>query len=556
MLKELMQNQPVTQNVSMQNFNQVFNAELISLINEKCGVNFLQRREMLTLLEMSQIVDTMHEIYIKILSSQIATPETKIIIANSIMARLFDLWQNSYSPELFFAKIQQKFTPAQIVAGFSVYFSTWEKYKTVMKFFTDNKQIFPRSNKKIRTIGLYYFRIYNGGTERFLSMIIPIYIQLGYRVVLFTDEFKPELEYKIVSPTPPRSQMAFVRENFKTPRNQTLARLTEWAELLKKYDVDLMIIQSVVLQSYISHLFFRLSGIKVITQLHASLKNVGEFRFPNLMSYPIADAVVVISKTRMEFLKNYGVKSFYIPNSMMIENADKFQGRDLKKFSNTVIWIGRIDPQWKNPFAVVPIMKEVAAKIPNAKLKIVGGTDIPAAVEKLVALIKENHLENNIEICGYHTDVAPFYKAADVMLNTSPNEGWSLVIAEGKFYELPLVLYELPDNELISDGKGCITVPFDDSHAAAEAIIKILTDANLRYKLSIQARESLQPFINYDIGGAWQKVFESLENDEPAPPVNEELIQAQNILLEENFNLRRQVEQLTNYINQISSQSK
>lgn len=115
------------------------------------------------------------------------------------MCRLFELWRNSKSPEPFFIKIQQAFTPAQIVAAFDMYMSDVENAIWVLNFFYEHKNIFPRKSGKIRTIGLYYFRIYNGGIEKFLSMIIPVYIKMGYRVVLFTDEYRPELEY----PTPP-----------------------------------------------------------------------------------------------------------------------------------------------------------------------------------------------------------------------------------------------------------------------------------------------------------------------------------------------------------------
>lgn len=51
--------------------------------------------------------------------------------------------------------------------------------------------------------------------------------------------------------------------------------------------------------------------------------------------------------------------------------------------------------------------------------------------------------------------------------------------------------------------------------------------------------------MNYDIGGAWQKLFEELENNESSNFHSLENEEAQNILLEENFLLQQQVNYLT-----------
>jgi glycosyltransferase involved in cell wall biosynthesis len=270
-------------------------------------------------------------------------------------------------------------------------------------------------------------------------------------------------------------------------------------------------------------------------QLHGSIMHE-DFRFPKALSYNLSNAVVVLSKMRREFLKNFGVNAHYIPNPIIVDAAN-FAGRDAKKSSNVILWVGRISPD-KNPAAVVAIMKEVVKKIPSAKLKILGAADNKTNLENFKNLIKENQLAENIELCGYHTDTKNFYEQADVLLNTSPHEGWSLVIAESKFYESPLVLYELPDNELTQDGKGYISVAKGDSYAAAQAIIKILTDTDFRRKLSAQARESIQPFLNYDIGGAWQRFFDDLENDFSENLRDSANAQIQNILLEEIFKLQ------------------
>lgn len=331
---------------------------------------------------------------------------------------------------------------------------------------------------------------------------------------------------------------------FTTPISLIFSRLNEWQMFIQKHDIDLIVshLRHPMFDPFVQSLFFRLSGVKIVIELHSSIKHF-EFRLPRAISYNVSDAMIVLSNVRRQFLGNLGVNAYYIPNPLTISDKN-FKGRNPKKVSNTLLWVGRIDYD-KNPFAIVPIIREVKEKIPDVKLKLLGTADDPNYLNAFRQSIAANGLEQNIELCGYHTDVAPFYKAADLLLFTSPMEGFSLVIAESKFYELPLVLYELADTELLRDGKGYISVPQGDSHAAAQAVIKILTDKNFRCKLSAQARESLQPFINYDIAGAWKKVFEDLENDSLVPSHSFANEQIQKMLLEEIFLLTQQVQNLT-----------
>lgn len=543
MLKEILENAPINLMMSETEINNTLTNEINSLIYEKCNVNLICEYDSLTSKEISEIVEVTYAVYKKILTNSIIAPENKIRVANSVMKVLFEVCKKTSNAELFFIKIFQKFTPAQIVSAVFLYAGTWKNYKWIINFFAAHKQIFPQKNTPIHTIGIYYPRIFNGGIERLLSLIIPAYMQMGYRVVLFNDISNPQIEYSL-----PQSE-DFKRVVFSSPRHSTFFRLQELAELIIKYKVDLFIshYRGRDFPPFVQLLFCKLLGVKTILGLHASI-NFPEFRFPMLFSYHIADAVTVLSRTRRDFLKNFGINAYYIPNPTVIENLKQFKGRNPKKVSNTILWVGRIDQIEKNIFAVVPIMKEVVSKIPNAKLKIIGTYDNKNVFKTLQELIHKNNLESNIEFCGYHTDVQPFYEAADVMLNTSPNEGWSLVIAESKFYELPLVLYELPDNEFTRDGKGYISVPQGNFQAAAKALINILTDEKLRVQMSLKARESIQPFLNYDIGGAWKKIFEELEYNESSNFHSFETEQAQNILLEEIFNLQQKINSLTKQI--------
>ena len=271
----------------------------------------------------------------------------------------------------------------------------------------------------------------------------------------------------------------------------------------------------------------KFGGIKNIVQFHVYLTHyVSDFR--KAFAYRLADGLVTLTNMSKEFWKNFGLRTEFIPHPTIIEGGENFHGRNPKKCSSTILYVGRIaKAEDKNTFAVLPILNEVVKFIPNVKLKILGDIYSEEVFVQMKNFIAENHLEGNVEFCGYQTNVRPFYEEADVILSTSPSEGWGLFIIESKFYELPLVLYELPDVETLSDGKGHIAVPQGDFISAAQAIVAILTDTELRCKLSAEARESLQKFIDYDVAGAWRKLFTDVEKNAPIPPhnINDEKIQ-------------------------------
>jgi hypothetical protein len=123
-------------------------------------------------------------------------------------------------------------------------------------------------------------------------------------------------------------------------------------------------------------------------------------------------------------------------------------------------------------------------------------------------------LDDNIAYCGHVTgDTSKMYENAAVHLVTSAYESFGMVIAEGKMNGIPLVLYKMPYLELLKDGKGYIAVENDDTKAAAEAIVNILTDRKLAERLSTEAKQSVQKFINFDYGEAWQNLIAGLTDN-------------------------------------------
>ena len=544
MLKEIISGIPINRQFTMQEWQENLAQDSVIEIREATGIDVIRNASSLTSSDVEKIIPVAKNIYGKILENSFLNSEIKVFTANLILCKIFELWKQSAMPALFFIKIRQVFTIPQIIAALETFMTIPANQTWVLNFFHENKSIFPHKNNKIHTIALYYPRIYSGGIEKYISLIIPIYIQMGYRVILFNEEYKPEAEYSL----PPVSDL-FKRVIIKSPQ-KILERLNEFEKLLKEYEVDLFICQDQVtylIPPQFKILFLKLSGLKAGMHFHESiLLHLAIIPSRHHLFYRLADFLVTLSNPFQRYWQNFGIRTYYVPNPVKIEGAENFHGRDPKKNSNTILYVGRIAVALdKNTFAILSILNEVVKTIPSAKLKIVGEVTNEEVFIEMKKFIAANHLENNVEFCGYHKDVAPFYESADVMLSTSKAEGWGLSITESKFYELPLVAYELPDSELLRGGKGCEIVKQDDYKAAARAVVKILTDTEYRCKLSAEARESLQPFIDYDIVGAWKRIFDDLDNDSPVPPYDIENEKIQTFILNELLEQKLQVRKLS-----------
>ena len=201
MLKELFANVPIARNFTPQELDTTLTRDFILLIREKTSVDLGKGIPQLDAKKISEIVAVTKNACEKILASKIANMDMKKFIAISMLGKFMELLRHYPDPVTFFKLIQQNFTPAQISAALSSYLNNADNLNWLTNFFRTNPQLFPTQNKKIRTVSLYYRRIYGGGVQRSLSIIIPIYLEMGYRVVLFTDEYKPELEYPLPPPT-------------------------------------------------------------------------------------------------------------------------------------------------------------------------------------------------------------------------------------------------------------------------------------------------------------------------------------------------------------------
>lgn len=358
--------------------------------------------------------------------------------------------------------------------------------------------------RAVKTIGIYYHRMGKGGVQRVISLLLPLYLEMGYQVVLLTDEFEPENEYEI----PKQVKRIVLTSALTIPYTDYGIRAKEIVAAIEDNAIDVMLYQASECRTLVyDMLLVKGMGLPFCVSVHglfaAELLNSNALICEKIKSFKLIDRLVVLSETEKTFWEIFGIPATYIPNPIQ-----EIEGK--RKSEEYILWLARLESVTKQHMDAVNIMNKVVKKHPEAKMKIVGNEVTHDARKNMLKRIVALKLEDNIEVCDYTTNVEAFYEKAKIFLITSATESFSMTVVESKGYGIPLVTYEMPYLETLKDKKGYISVPQNDLEGAAKAIIQLLEEEELRKKLGREARESYEALKEYDLRNAWGSLIEAM----------------------------------------------
>lgn len=160
------------------------------------------------------------------------------------------------------------------------------------------------------------------------------------------------------------------------------------------------------------------------------------------------------------------------------------------------VFQGRFHPQ-KGVLELVDIWKLVVAKLPNAKLGMIGDGPL---MEEMRRKIKELSLENNIDLFGYVFDGVEKYRlfaSGKIVVHPAFYDSGGMASAEAMAFGLPCVGFNLKAYESYYP-KGMIKVPVGDKEKFAKEVIKLLNDKNHYQKMSKEAIEMIEKNWSWD----------------------------------------------------------
>ncbi|MBP3655741.1 MAG: glycosyltransferase [Clostridia bacterium] len=384
----------------------------------------------------------------------------------------------------------------------------FDRYAVMKKILGANMLTYDR--RPVKTVAAYYHSCVNGGVQRVLCQLCELWVKMGLNVVVLTDEQPEENDY----PLPTCVKRVMLPHYMETNRHNYGDRCRAWQSIIREYDIDAVVYHAWTLNMMLwDEMAIKSGSAALIAHCHnvfslSILRGWDSVR--NMMAaYPLADGVVTLSGTDREFWSHYNANTYQTINPFTEEPG---VWTPSACDTHDILWLARISYE-KHPFDALHIIRRVAEAVPDVKLHIVGDAKEDKIREDFHNEIERMELEEHVVLHGFQRDVKPYYSNASVFLMTSEYEGYPLTLQESKMAGLPCVMYELPYLTLAEDGRGIISVPQGNISMAAQALIELLTNDEMRKEYGRAARRHVEELFGFDFDKLWTEIFESLTRE-------------------------------------------
>lgn len=223
---------------------------------------------------------------------------------------------------------------------------------------------------------------------------------------------------------------------------------------------------------------------------------------------------IILSQANSKVLEGYHIPKSKIevvpiPISREEDNGTKVE-------DNLILYIGWLHPR-KGAHVVVEAMAHVLKEMPEAKL-LIFGVEVDAGYKaRILKIISENNMQDNIIFMGKRPfkETKIYIKKASVLVIP---EQWETIapniLSEGLMFGKAIVASKIGGIlDLIEDGKNGLLARADDARDFARKIISLLKDGALRMKLEENAKESSAKFCSEEmVYGRLLTLYGSLTN--------------------------------------------
>ncbi len=180
----------------------------------------------------------------------------------------------------------------------------------------------------------------------------------------------------------------------------------------------------------------------------------------------------------------------------------------------TAVALARVFPL-KDVLTMIRSCKVAKQSIDNIKYIVYGSLKAdPEYVQKCNDLIAELKLEDNFDLAGYHSKPNEAFWEGDVSVLSSISEGFPFTVLESMAAGVPVVGTDVGGcKEAIGIGDAAcgIVVPPRDPESFGNAVVKLLTDSDLRLYYSKKGRERVLKLFQTDISvKAYRNVYQYL----------------------------------------------
>lgn len=343
-----------------------------------------------------------------------------------------------------------------------------------------------------------------GGTERVGSMLANGLSETGYEIVLASIScgnkpfFPLNEDIKVVS--------LFKTTGRTLPRTPSLVYKIK--KLLKDEHIDILIVVETMAVLFTLPATIGLS-VKHICWEHFNFNSdLGKSgrRLARQLAARYCDSVVTLTERD----KSYWLQGTHHKSQITaIPNPCPFLVQTYVERENTkvVLAVGRLTHQ-KGFDLLLESWVQVSEAMPDWKLKIVGEGEDRA---KLTNFIKENELNDSVELVGNTDSVSQYYEQAEIFCLSSRFEGFPMVLLETLAFGLPVVSFDCDTGpEEVLEDTGSILVSQKDTSKLASSLIELMIDEERRKIISMRSKEKAQIYQTKKIISQWVNLIESL----------------------------------------------
>lgn len=244
-------------------------------------------------------------------------------------------------------------------------------------------------------------------------------------------------------------------------------------KVIKKYKPDIVNSHDVKasLSLAFNYSLCKKNNIKTISTLHNDdlrMHHIGLRSLSYNFSSKYYDTIVGVSK---DVIDNYIFKSRIYEKTVVIDNVVNTKilnllSKDKISSNFDFIFVGRFEEQ-KNPQRFIKLIEKIKEYFPNVKAVMLGQGSL---LNDVTRLIREYHLEKNIDLYGFQKNPYKFIKKSKMMIIPSRYEGFGIVALEAMLLGKPV---------LASDVSGLRTIVNNDCGILTNDDYEIIHTAKL-----------------------------------------------------------------------------
>lgn len=364
----------------------------------------------------------------------------------------------------------------------------YDKYDVDLYLFNEGRTLINKLNKNVNLLpdSPYYKDVYNTSVFKSIKILLKkgkfafaLYRFIRFLRIRFKDNKYRKSDWKIMQKT--------------------------MLSLHKKYDIAIGFAEGTA-SYYVANCVQ--ADVKV-GWVHTDLKAVNHNRVLDQQTFEKLDRIATVSQNSLNSLIELHPNCkdkfvcIHLPILMdyddMVARSVEPNCMDDEKDAVKVLSVGRL-VELKGFHLCVEPCKRLIEEGFNVKWYVAGEGDYRSAIE---TFIKEHHMENHFILMGNCPNPYSYIRSADICVQPSSYEGFSLSVIEGKFFKKPMVVTDIPSNmEMIrNEYNGLIVKRISDD--IYKAVRRLVSDEDLRKRLAqtpalveISNKKVMQEFEN------------------------------------------------------------